>query len=124
MTILKDVTFRFKSQSVEWITTGLRTITHKHQDLQQISIHLPPLIIPTRFGANTRQTIGEAIYGQWFDLDCLLVQFWESRSIRPRVICATRMREEWEVRDFLGCLLPETTKRGIIDLVCCAPERV
>ena len=63
-------------------------------------------------GANVRQAIGEANFEQWLNLDRLLVQFWESRSIRPKVVCA-KLREG---RDWAGCLLPEITGRGIIDL--------
>ena len=52
---------------------------------------------------------------QWLDLDRLLVQFWVSRSIRPKIVYpgnATEIMKDWIV-----CLLPEITKRGIVDLV-------
>ena len=71
----------------------------------------------TRPGVDIRKVIGGRIYGQWLDLDRLLVQFWESRSIRPRVIWAMAEREREVMRDSIGQLLPEITERGIIDLV-------
>jgi len=97
----------------------LRTITPKHQDLQQISIYLPYYAILTEAKPNARQIVGEVIYRQWLDLDHLLVQFWESRSIRPRVVCWISTREELALRNFIECLLPEITRRGIVDLLVC-----
>jgi len=102
---------------VDWIAMELRSITPKHQDFQQISIYLPGCGIPHSAGTDARQSIGEVIYGQWLDLDRLLVQLWESRSIRPRVICPMPMRTERVVRDFVGRILPEATGSGIIDLL-------
>jgi len=68
-------------------------------------------------GSNIRGTIGEAVYELWSDLDHLLVQFWESRSIRPRIGCF-RVRGVKRNMDYcVGCLLPEITKRGIVDLI-------
>ena len=114
-TMLKDVTFRVRSQSVEWITMVLQTITPKHRDLRQISIYLSFYLIIT-MGSSDRQTVGETIYGQWSDFDSLLVRFWESHSIRPRVISTTPTREERVARDFVEWLLPEVTRRGIVEL--------
>ena len=94
----------------------LQTMTPKHRDLRQISIDLPfHLVISV--GPNAWQTTGETIYGQWLDFDHLLVQFWESRSIRLRVMSTMSTREERAVRDLIGRLLPEITRRGIVDLV-------
>ena len=113
---LKNVTFLSKSQSVDWIAAALQTITPKHRDLRRISIHVlfdPAL---TTIGANIAEIVGEQILGQWLDLDRLLVQLWESRSIRPTVITMTLGGEQRDTRNCIGCLLPESTTRGIIDL--------
>jgi len=110
------VAFHPRSQSVEWITTSLQTITPKHQDFQQISIHVrfgPSL---TGAGVDVRQTVGERILGEWSDLDRLLVKFWESRSIRPEVISTMINREQGTI-DWIGCLLPEVTKRDLVLIV-------
>ena len=96
---------------------ALQTITSEHRDIQQISIHVSHITPLDRINANTRQTTGESAYGQWLDLDRLLVRFWELRSIRPRVIYVVVSEdEEKEAIDCMSFLLPEITKRGIIDL--------
>ena len=90
---------------------ALQTITHKNRDFQ-LRIHIPSYLAPARTDSNFGQTIGEENREQWLDLDRLLVQLWESRSIRPKVKSMT----DRDVRDYVGHLLPEITKRGIIDL--------
>ena len=55
---------------------------------------------------------------RWSDLDRLLVGFWESRSIRPKVMCPQpRTEDEGRVGDLAEYLLPELTRRGIMDIV-------
>jgi len=111
VTKLREVVFRPESKNVDWITMALQTITPSHRDLRQISVYVPFHL--TR--ANVGQGIGEVPLGSWSDLDCLLVQLWESRSIRPRVGYA---RQEWQGQSAeysIGCLFSEATKRGIID---------
>ena len=107
-TKLHDLVFRLESLRAEWIT-----VAPEHRDLQRISIHIPYNL--TLFGQIVGQFLGEAICRGWFDLDSLLVQFWESRSIRPRVGCETP-GQKWKNTEYcIGCLLPEITKRGIFD---------
>ena len=96
---------------------ALQTVTSEHRDLQRISFHVPYQYTLDGLGANIRQGLGEVWYGQWLDLDRLLVQFWESRSIRPKITYNCESQEEKkEAIDCVSCLLPEITKRGIIDL--------
>ena len=121
-TKLKDVVFRPKSWSIKWITMALQSITPKHRDVRQITIRVPYTLTNAGTDANIRQVVGETGYGQWLDFDCLLVQFWEARSICPKVVCATGTGEEQSTRDFFGCLLPEITKRGIIDWLITPPQ--
>lgn len=55
---------------------------------------------------------------RWLDLDCLLVQFWESHPIQVKVVCPLPLNSDgWSVLDWVMFLLPELMKRGIIDLV-------
>jgi hypothetical protein len=68
-------------------------------------------------GGNVRRVVKEADFGQWLDLDRLLVQLWESRSICPKVEWV--MRQVPYMRECVGCLMPEITERGIVDLVEC-----
>ena len=109
-TKLNDVTFRLGSWSVKWIVRVLQTITTEHRDIQQISIRIPFFLTFVRV---PMRTIEERAPGQWPGLDHFLVQLWESRSIRPRVVYTARR----DMRDLAGRLLPEISKRGIIDLI-------
>jgi len=114
---LKSVAFRPGSSAIDWITVALKTITPEHRDLQQVMIYVPYHLMPVRVCADVRQFFGEAACQQWLDLDCLLVQFWESRSIRPRMIRTTSAGEGRDMRGCIGLLTPEATRRGIIDVV-------
>jgi hypothetical protein len=111
-TKLKDVVFRPGPLRVEWVVRALQTITPEHRNLQQITIHIPYYLTIVRDFADIRQVIGIAQYGVWWDLDRLLVQLWESRSIRPKVICAMDPGVGG-----VELFLPEITKRKIIDFV-------
>jgi len=113
-TKLGDVVFRPTSLGIRWITMALQTITPEHRSLSQISIYVPDYLAGAKVDANVKESIGEANFSQWLDLDHFLVQLWESRSVRPNVIRAAVGRG---MRDCIGSLLPEITKRGMIDLV-------
>ena len=110
---LQDVVFRHYPGVVEWVITALRTITPKHRDLRQISICIPHYLTCPGILANVSRHIGEADYGLWLDLDRFLVQFSESCSIRPEVVCPTERGVEVNIES----LFPEVSKRGMIDLV-------
>ena len=117
-TKLRDVVFQPAMRTVTWIITALQTITTGHRDLRQISIHVPNNLPLTDDGGNVGQIVGEVTYREWLDLDDLLVQFWESRSIHPKVILdSTMWVGKGRIKYCIGYLLPEITKRGIIDLV-------
>jgi hypothetical protein len=115
-TKLKDVVFEPNSWRFEWIATALQTITPEHQDFRQISIRAAyyQVIDGAGNGANAGQTTGGL--QRCSSLDQILLQFWESRSIQPKVIYTER-----GVRDCIRHLLPEITERWIIDLVKRAP---
>jgi hypothetical protein len=89
---------------------ALKTLTSEHRDLQQISLISRFHNIYTDHRLDTRHAVGEAAYGQWMNLDRILVQLWESRSIRTRV--CSRGGDEEPIKS----LLPETTKRGALEL--------
>ena len=115
---LKDAVFWPGSLTVTWIVVALRTITSKHRNLKQISIRVPYAFTLIDAEADIGRAVGEAVCGQWLDLDRLLVEFWEARSIRTKVILAPKMWEGKQDMGYcVGCLLPEATRRGIIDLV-------
>ncbi|KAF9647759.1 hypothetical protein BDM02DRAFT_2505168 [Thelephora ganbajun] len=111
-TKLRDATFRALSLSVAWVTMALQTISPRHRDLRQISIHACHDLALAAVDVNTTRAFG----GQWLDLDHL-VQLWESRSIRTKLIHATPARETQGMGKHIGRWLAEATKRGVIDLV-------
>ena len=116
-TKLRDLVFRSLTPSVAWVVTALKTITSNHRNLQRITINFrsyDPAFADT--GTNVGQTMAETTYGEWLDLDRLLVQFWELYSVRTKVVTSL-----WDgkrnMESRVGRFLPETTKRGAIDLV-------
>jgi hypothetical protein len=110
---LKEVTFWLSSWRVEWIALPLQTITPTHRDFRHFTIRIPGHLLLPRFLVNIKQAIGEAVFGQWLDFDRFLVQLWKSCSVRPRVMYTAQRG----VADCIGCLLPEVTKRGILNIV-------
>jgi hypothetical protein len=106
------VTFLLNSWSVKWIIPTLQTLTPKHRDLRQIAIKIST-IASSYVDLNLSWTIEEASYEQWLDLDRFLVQFWESRSIRPKIVSVAELR----MGDHIQRFLPEVKRSGILDLV-------
>ena len=103
LTKLKDVAFG--CPDIQRITMTLQTA--ESVNLEQINIYSP-----ADFGEPTE----ESAYRGWQDLDRLLLQFWTSRSIRPKI----RYRQGnggSDLRDVAPRLLPELTSRRIVDLI-------
>ena len=101
--------FRWGGTSVRWITMALQTV--KSKKLQQIAIQLRTLTLRKMF-------VGVDEW-EWQDLDHLLVRFWTSHSIRPLVMYDPDEEGE-DLRDKIDrmlSLLPELTKRGLVDVV-------
>ena len=63
--------------------TGLKSVTPEH--LRQISINIPSDFSSRSASVNIRRVIGETTYEQWLGLDRLLVRFWESYLVRPKM---------------------------------------
>jgi len=81
--------------------------TVKSKNLQSITIHL------TTGGLQMFRKVADR---EWNDVDQLLVQFWTSHSIRTRVVYVAGIRGE-DTRGYVSSLLPELTRRGLVDLV-------
>ena len=111
-TKLQDMTFRSTSLNVGWITAAVQTTVPEHRELRKILIRVPYSL--TCFDVDIMKE--SAVYREWLDLDRLLVQLWESNSTPPRVICTTWKWEPEGRIGFADCLLPELTRRGIVDL--------
>lgn len=106
---LKHLTFLSKRSNIRWIVAALQTVESKN--LEQITIHTstPPHRIPA-----------ETDDQEWQDLDRLLVQFWTSHSIRPQIVYSPNSGGR-DTRDRVRSLLPELTRRGLVDLVEYSP---
>jgi len=115
-TRLKDVTFRICSRGVEWVTTALRTIAHKHRDLRQISISAAYLSNLPDGDISVRE-VEQQTTGQWLELDRLLAQLWESHSIPPEIMYRGLSWDEKDARGLMRRLLPEATRGGTVNLV-------
>ena len=102
---LKGLAFHITQLNVQWITVTLQTVESK--DLQRVTIysHAP-------FPTQIEDTISRA----WRDLDRLLVQFWTSRAIRPKITYEMG-KEGSDLRDLAPFLLPGLTKKGVVRLI-------
>jgi len=102
---------------VAWITRVLQTIPSKHLDIRSISIRVPRDLTPVNAASDVGLAVGDGISDEWFNLDRLFVKLWESHKIRPRMVYAMLEEKDKQVKHRIECLLPEITKRGIIDPV-------
>ena len=102
-TNLKKVVFQFGRPSVLWAVMALQTI--KSKNLQHITIHQDT-------GPYRSPGVEEGLLPEWRDLDHLLVQFWTSHSIRPKLVDGMT-----HLRDLTPTLFLELTRRGLLDIV-------
>ena len=100
-----------------WIITTLRTITGEHRNLQQISIRVPPIADPGHDIPTIDGLCGANPPLGWSDLDRLLVEFWELRSIPSKVVRSMRGSCPGVLKDWAKLLVPELMRRGIFDPV-------
>ena len=104
---LKDVTLHFEDLSVAWVASTLKTITSGHRDLREVSIKgLAPI---------NAAAVEDDMRGEWVNLERTLIQLWESHAICAKVKYYSGKGEE--SRELMEDLLPETTRRGIVELV-------
>lgn len=103
--------------------------TLKLKRLMFVWIHQPgvPLIVDTLQTVESKNLQDIALqpamlYGlegsvrqEWQNLDRLLVQFWTSHSIRPKLMYKVWMGRD--VRDYASRALPGLARRGLTDLV-------
>ena len=113
-TKLKDVTFILERLFVAWVTSTLETITSTHTDLREVSIEVPALSGISVWPIDA-EDIEDETWEEWADLDCTLIQLWESHAVRTKVKYPAELCEQ--SHKFTRGLLPEATKRGIVELV-------
>jgi len=104
-TKLKHLMFLCRGLKIQPTITALRTVESK--SLQRITIH--------PHTATIQDPIEEVAQG-WQDLDRLLVQFWTSRSVRPQLLYGHDKGGQ-DLRDRAPSLLPELTRRGLVEVV-------
>ena len=104
-TKLKELLFRYTRHSVQWIAVALQTVQSKN--LQQITIQ--------PYGA-IANPVKDTVSQEWQALDHLLVRFWTSHSIRPRIKYKGGRGGD-RLKAIIPSLLPELTRRGLIDWV-------
>ena len=76
-------------------------------NLEQITIH-PSTVLG--------RPIVESAYREWQDLDRLLLRFWTSHSIRPKIWYKDG-EEGYDLRYLVPRIFPELTSRGLVDLI-------
>ena len=115
--------FRCEFLDAKWLTVLLENAT-KVQHLQRISIHVSSrLSRASAMEGSTVQAEEEQAHALQVGLDPLLVQFWESHSIRTKILyniwhpSHNPRHRGGGTADWLKYLLPESTKRGAIDPV-------
>ena len=118
-TKLKNVTF-ICPRSPQWVANTLRTITPNHRNLQRIWVWYGNRHRDTyRVTDGFRTSIRETNYQGWLELDRLLVELWESHSVRLMVLYGGSASTAFRPRTKLctESLFPEITVRGIVELI-------
>ena len=116
---LKDLSYTCGGSDIQRVTMALQTVQSKN--LQQINIY-PCKTLRDLQQTNTHlygtpgNPVEEAILQQWQDLERVLVQFWTSHSIRPKITYDAGIgQKDWGA--LVPRLMPELTRRGLFDLV-------
>ena len=127
-TKLKDVRFDCE-RDTQWVVAVLRSLARNHMNLQKIAIYVDYILNgPDRADyyddpVNIRLAIGEANYQGWLELDHLLAQLRESHLIKLEVMYTSPYHAGRErARNCMESLLPETSARGLIDLIDCVDQ--
>jgi len=97
--------FFCRGLKIQPTTAALQTVESKA--LRWVTIH-PYAVIPQDPIEETAQ--------EWQALDRLLIQLWTSRSVRSQLLYGRDEGGSY-LRDHASCLLPELTRRGLVDLV-------
>ena len=108
-TNLKEVTLRFITPNIPWITAVLKTLKPENKALQKISISCPIF---------SAKSVPLREKEKWAALDCTLDEFCESRSCGVKIIFSrVKDMEEWECKEFKRVFLPEMAGRKLVDLI-------
>ena len=75
--------FRSRLPNVQWVTATLETFTSNHETFGSLDPCRPTPAVPAQ---TSDRGSGKLCMGYWLDLDRFIIQFWESRSIRSKII--------------------------------------
>ena len=111
-----------EEQNPQWAVAALRTITPDHKTLRRVSVQAFNVLHSLGYNnCNTAYVIhlvGEATCQALLELDHVLTRLWESHAIRPEIKYSVPFDvSEENARSYMGVLLPELTKRGLVELV-------
>ena len=111
-----------EEQNPQWAVAALRTITPDHKTLRRVSVQafdvLHSLDSDDLDSADVIHLVGEATCQALLELDHVLTRLWESHAIRPEIKYSVPFGvSEEKARSYMGVLLPELTKRGLVELV-------
>ena len=113
-TRLRDICFKLASLAVEWVIQALQTITRNHVDFRSIDIRVSYIRALAGDDANPRQVVEEQVRDRWSELDRLLVQFRDSRSICLGLSYRAPTGQKEKMEECMRFLLPEVTREGSI----------
>ena len=119
-TQLKDMVF-VSEKHPHWIVMALRTITPDHRQLQRVSIVVHNKLYRTSASytnpPHAMHIVGETSYREWLELDRLLAQLCESRSICLEILLIPALSVDTNrVNSIVEGLLPELMTRGLARL--------
>ena len=109
---LVDLSELAKLKDVLFVCPDIQRITMTLQTAESTNLEQITILSPVDFG----KPIRESACREWQGFDRLLLQFWISRSIRPKIGCK-QFNKGRVLRDVALRLLPELTSRGVVDLV-------
>ena len=116
-TKLRDVAFTWW-RLPGWVIKTLRTVTHNHRELKQITLEIISGAGITGYEHDIGRAVGENTYQEWLELDRLLVQLCELHPIRLKVLYHPyKGTNENRERRRMKILLPEMMTRRMVDLV-------
>ena len=112
-TKLRDVEFTLWCLP-QWVIMTLRTITHNHRELEQITLCMCSELGISSYELDIRGQVGENTYQEWLELDRLLVQLCKLHLIHLKVLYSLYIgtNGNWE-RRWMKILLLEVMTRGM-----------
>ena len=110
---LRELVFHPDENNIIWVATTLKTITSEHRDLRKVLIRFHGLPNFNDRQTDARMVVGDRLYSHWMVVDRTLIQLWELLAVCVEISYYSRGHGK-RAREFVECLLPESTRRGIV----------